>query len=65
MEQNMHEGKYNVLDDSYQKVLANSTESFRFVGFKNGVKLVDEQYSIGADCCHVSKQSGKSVIVVR
>jgi hypothetical protein len=62
LDQNMAEGRYNVLDDSYQKRIANSTEQFRFVGKKGGQVIVDEPYVISADCCHVNKQSGKEII---
>ena len=65
MEQHAGEnGSYVILDDSYQKVLANSSEPFRFIGIKNGVKVVDEHYTIGADCCHVSRNSGTTRIVL-
>src|SRR5690606_31520962 len=64
MEQHNGAGNYVILDDSYQKTLANSSEPFRFVGIKNGVQVVDEPYTIGADCCHVSRNSGKTRIVL-
>lgn len=63
--QNMSDGRYNVLDDTYQPRIANNTETFQFVGVKNGNKVVEENYSIGADCCHVKKISGKDKIVVK
>ncbi len=55
---------YIVLDDSYLTKLQNQTDSFYFIGIKNGVKVVNEPFVLGADCCHVSKQSGKATIVI-
>lgn len=64
-EQHSDAGYYVVLDDGYQKKLQNTTADFRFIGKKNGVQVIDEHYTIGADCCHISKQSGRDTIVVR
>ncbi len=61
-EQSNTQGGYIVLDDSYQKKLEQHTDNFRFVGMKNGQKVVDEPFVIGADCCHISKVSGKETI---
>ena len=58
------ENTYTVLDDGYQKNLAQSSATFRFVGFKNGKEIVNEPYTISADCCHINKQSGSSTITV-
>lgn len=58
------DSSYIVLDDSYLPKLQNQTDSFYFVGIKNGVKVVNEPFVLGGDCCHVSKQSGKTTIVV-
>ncbi len=51
-------GHYIVLDDSYQRNLANRTEQFRFVGMKDGRQVVSQPFSIGADCCHIRKETG-------
>jgi hypothetical protein len=58
-------GTYTVLDDNFISALMNRTEGFRFIGKKNGVELVNEEYQITGDCCHVHKDSGKSNVVVR
>ena len=55
---------YIVLDDNYLPKLQNQTDSFYFIGIKNGVKVVNEPFVFGGDCCHVSKQSGKTTIVI-
>lgn len=57
------DGSYTVLDDSYQKQLVNATDSFRFIGIKNGKQVVKETFVISADCCHINKQSGKTEVV--
>jgi hypothetical protein len=55
---------YTVLDDGYQKQLVNKNDSFYFVGYLNGKQVVNEPYVIGADCCHIKKQSGKDKIQI-
>lgn len=63
-EYNNDEGFYTVVDDSYQKSLANQTDTFLFVGKKDGKIIVEEPFTISADCCHVNKISGKSEIII-
>lgn len=58
-------GFYTVLDDGYQKQLQNKSEKFQFIGMKGGVKVVDETYTISADCCHVNRDAGNTVITVK
>ena len=60
--QSMESGYYIVLDDNYQKKLVNSVDEFQFTGIKAGQKVVDETYRIGADCCHIIKQSGRDEV---
>lgn len=57
-------GTYTVLDDSYATTLRNRQETFRFIGKKNGVEVINEPYTISADCCHVNKESGKGQIIL-
>ena len=56
------EGTYIVLDDSYRDKLQNDKDKFRLVGIKEGKKVVDELFVIGADCCHIQKIEGKEDI---
>lgn len=65
MEQHSDAGYYVVLDDSYRKKIQNTTADFRFIGKKSGVQVIDALYTIGADCCHISRQSGPDTVVVR
>lgn len=53
---------YTVLDDTYQRKLANKEDVFRFIGKRGDVIVVEEDYVIGADECHVYKVSGKDEI---
>lgn len=56
------EGTYVVLDDSYQKKLQQQQDEFFFVGYKDGRQVVNEPYTLGADCCHVKKLKGRDQI---
>lgn len=58
------EGAYTVLDDSYVSRMYNKTLQFRFIGIKGNVTVVDEIYTISADCCHISKDAGKDTVVI-
>jgi hypothetical protein len=49
---------YPILDDSFQPLLEGKREDFVFVGIKNTAEIVREQFSIGADVCHIIKYSG-------
>ncbi len=53
---------YVVLDDSYQSELANTQDRFRFVGEVNNVVVVNEEFIIKADKCHISKVSGREEV---
>lgn len=59
-------GEYVVLDDSYVERMYNRSVDFILVGKESasGPTLFAEPYTIGADCCHVSKGSGKDVITL-
>jgi hypothetical protein len=56
---------YTVLDDGFQKTLANRQETFLFTGFRDGRKVVEEPFVISADCCHIGKVSGNSVVTIQ
>lgn len=58
------EGYYVVLDDSYLNNLKMQTGKFRFKGYKNGQQVMDEPYTISADCCHISLKSGKKELAL-
>lgn len=58
------EGAYTVLDDSYVSKMYNKKLQFRFVGRLNNSTVVDETYTISADCCHISKVAGKDIVII-
>jgi hypothetical protein len=49
---------YPVLDDNAMVFLKNKTENFTFIGILNGQKVVEENFVIKADECHIEKVSG-------
>ena len=56
---------YNVLDDLSIKDLKKSGSIVTFKGFDaNNQMIVNEQFIIGHDCCHIVKIAGKDVIIV-
>ncbi len=61
-EQQMLNGKYVVIDDSYVKNLQNKQAGFHFIAIKGNKEIVNEPYTISADCCHIKKEAGKDVI---
>lgn len=57
-------GFYQVIDDKYQSILENKTESFNFIGFLNDSMIINELYEVSADECHIYKVSGKDKIIL-
>lgn len=58
------EGAYTVLDDTYVSKMYNKKLQFRFIGRLNNSTVVDETYTISADCCHISKVAGKDTVII-
>jgi len=57
-------GVYNVLSDGYVDKMRNKTYQFSFIGIINNTVVVNEPYTISADCCHISLVSGRSEITI-
>lgn len=57
-------GHYVILDDSYQQKLQNQSDDFRFYGVINSSIVVNELYTLSADCCHINKVSGSSIVTL-
>lgn len=53
---------YPILDDNFQSILKGKTETFRFVGIRNDIEVVNEPIVIGADACHINYVSGNLVV---
>lgn len=58
-------GYYTVLDDNYQPRLKRERDNFIFHGFRGGLKVVEETYSVSADNCHITKLSGKDSVMIQ
>ena len=59
------DGNHFVLDDGFNKDLAGKTELFRFSGYLAGAEIVNAEFEITSDCCHVAKVSGPDTLTVR
>ncbi len=57
-------GFYSVLSDNYTNKMRNKTYQFRFIGIIGSNIVVDEPFTVSADCCHISKVSGKSEVFI-
>lgn len=51
-----------VIDDGSVTLLKNRKDNFIFTAYKNNQVICTEKFILGADCCHVYKESGKDVI---
>ena len=49
---------YTVLSDQAQTWLQGRVEDFRFEGWRNDSLVITANYRIGADVCHLFKESG-------
>lgn len=57
-------GIYPLLTDSEQKQVSTRGENFEFRGEKDGVMIVQEQYQVRDDCCHIDLISGNTIITI-
>ncbi len=57
-------GRYTVLNDGWVSGHEGLGSHFYAKGFRNGQMVFNEVYKISADCCHISKLSGKDRIIV-
>ncbi len=53
---------YPLIDDNYKDKFPNKTEKFLFQGFINNSLVVNEEYLIYSDKCHVNYDSGNLII---
>ncbi len=47
------EGLYKLISDAEMESITKEGSEVNFEGFKAGVKVVDEDYKVGHNCCHV------------
>lgn len=55
---------YTVINDGWVVGHQKTFVKLSFVGFKNGIKVVDEPFEINTDCCHIAKASGRDRIII-
>ncbi|MCD4794422.1 MAG: hypothetical protein K8R54_14390 [Bacteroidales bacterium] len=58
------ENVYTVLDDNYMPELRNDRDEFTFFGIIAGQAVVSEKIVISADECHITKISGKDIVIL-
>lgn len=47
------DGTYKLISDTEMESITKEGSEVNFEGFKAGVKVVDEDYKVGHNCCHV------------
>ncbi len=57
-------GEYPLYNDSFISGNQNTTKTLVFKGFINNEMVVEAQYEVGIDCCHVSIVSGDTDITI-
>lgn len=67
-EYNVAEGyagfEYTLMEDSFQKTLRNKQVEVLFLGYRNDELLVNQDFVVTADCCHVIMVEGSLQIVI-
>ena len=58
------QGLYPIFSDKYHEQYKNSEAVISFKGYVSNNKVVDQEFIVGADCCHVNLISGPSEIVL-
>lgn len=58
-------GPYLIVNDSHMPILSrDKARTFTFKGWKDGVLVVDEDFKIRHDCCHVVLVEGPKEVVI-
>tara|TARA_R110000868_G_scaffold301654_1_gene562070 strand:+ start:13915 stop:14343 length:429 start_codon:yes stop_codon:yes gene_type:complete len=58
-------GNYPLFSDKYSMEYKNKELEINFKGYIEGRLVVDYDYTVGADCCHVSLIEGETDVVVQ
>ena len=58
------QGFYPILSDANRIQSQNTTATLTFKGFRTNEEVINEDYEVGADCCHVNLVSGNTEIVL-
>ena len=59
-----NDGFYPIFSDVYRIQYQNKSTTIRFTGFSSDKVIVNEEFEVGADCCHVRLISGNKAIVI-
>lgn len=57
-------GSYPLFGDENVQKYRNQTLEVTFKGFISGNEVVNEKYTVGADCCHVGLVKGNTNVVI-
>ena len=58
------QGLYPILSDANRVKYQNSTATLTFKGYISNEEVINEEFVVGADCCHVSLISGNTEIII-
>ena len=58
------QGFYPILSDANRVQYQNTTATLTFKGYVANEEVINEDYEVGADCCHVSLITGNTEIVL-
>ncbi|MGB3468653.1 MAG: hypothetical protein WBA74_25435 [Cyclobacteriaceae bacterium] len=61
---NEDSGFYTVITDSEFDDVERSGTDLIFKGWKDGIMLIEEQFEVGRDCCHIEKLDGPELITI-
>ena len=57
-------GYYVIADDGHKNELRFDLNLLLFKGWKDGKKVVQQEFAISRDCCHVGKLDGPDQIII-
>ncbi len=60
----MGAGTYVVASDGEREGISACGEIFFFRGYRGGKKVIEEEFTLRNDCCHVERQSGRTEVVL-
>lgn len=55
---------YPIFNDTYRIDYQNKISTIAFTGYSSDKVVVNEEFEVGADCCHVRLISGNTAIVI-
>jgi len=62
--ENTTDGLYKLISDTEMEKITKEGSEVNFEGFKAGVKVVDEDYKVGHNCCHVVFIQGQQDVTI-